>query len=325
MLLRSLLLLLLFFPFAVRAADLPGIPLFIEEMVAKHHFSRDELELTFKRAVHRPDIIEAISAPATLKPWIEYRPNFINPKRIAGGVAFWKKYHKALARAEREFGVPQEIILGVIGVETLYGKNAGKNRALDALTTLTFDYPRRATFFRGELEEFLLLAREQDFNLLGIQASYAGALGIPQFMPSNYRKLAVDYNGNGKIDLMNEPEDAIGSVANFLKFHGWHKGELIAIRADVSKDSCAGDIITPRTVTAWKELGVLPFKLVDQNLPSWLLDFTAEKGKEFWLAFNNFAVITHYNNSNFYAMSVYQLAQAVINARAKESRSKVSR
>lgn len=300
-----------------QAADLPGIPQFIEHMVEKHQFKREELVQVFKQAEHKPDIIAAISAPAVLKPWTEYRPNFINPKRINRGVEFWNQYEKDLIRAEKQYGVPQEIILGIIGVETMYGRNAGRYRTLDALTTLAFDYPRRADFFRTELEEYLLLAREQQFDLLAIQSSYAGALGIPQFMPSNYRRLAVDFNGNGKVDLLREPEDAIGSVANFLRFHGWHSGQPVAIRAQVGEESCVGDISAPRAVSRWASLGIMPQEPVDVAKPAWLLDFTVESGKEFWLAFNNFAVITHYNNSSFYAMSVFQLAQAVTEARAK--------
>ncbi len=294
------------------AADLPGIPQFIDEMVAKHQFKRDELVLTFQRATYRPDVIAAISAPATIKPWVEYRAAFINPVRIDGGVEFWKQYAATLKRAEQQYGVPQEIIIAVIGVETLYGRRAGKFRTLDALTTLAFDYPRRAEFFRNELAEYLLLAREQDFNLLAIQASYAGALGIPQFMPSSYRKYAVDFNGNGKIDLLREPEDAIGSVANYLKQYGWKAGEPVAYRAKVGNESFPSAVADARTLAAWAEAGVVPVtKLQGAMPPAWLLDFTVETGKEYWLTCNNFRVITLYNNSNFYAMSVFQLATAL--------------
>ncbi len=302
---------------AAQAADLPGIPAFIDEMVAKHQFKREELARAFRRADYRPDVIESISKPATLKPWSEYRANFINPERIEGGVRFWKKHAAALQRAERQYGVPQEYIVGIIGVETLYGKNMGKYRALDALTTLAFAYPRRADFFRLELEQYLLLAREQDFNVLGVQSSYAGALGMPQFMPGNLRKYGVDFNGNGKIDIMREPEDAIGSVANYFRHYGWRSGEPVALEAQVADDKRLGNPVETRPVLAWKvDACVTPLTPLDgQQPPAWLLDLTLEKGKQYWLAFGNFDVIMRYNTSSFYAMSVHQLAQAVKAAR----------
>jgi membrane-bound lytic murein transglycosylase B len=301
---------------SAQAIDLPGIPAFIDEMVAKHKFKREELQQAFSRAEYRADAIESITKPAIFKPWVEYRPNFINPQRIDGGVQFWHKYSAALRRAEKQYGVPQEIILGVIGVETLYGRNPGKYRALDALTTLAFDYPRRADFFRDELEQYLLLAREQGFDLLDIQSSYAGALGIPQFMPSNYRRYAVDYNGNGRIDIMNEPEDAIGSVANYLRQYGWRCGEPVALLSKVEDEKRLGVIGEARPYIAWREAGVVALKQPEGYLPpAWLLDFTVQSGKEYWLVFSNFNVIMRYNNSNFYAMTVYQLAEAVRQAR----------
>jgi membrane-bound lytic murein transglycosylase B len=311
-----LFLVLLFIHCTAQAVELPGIPAFIDEMVAKHQFKREELQLAFSRAEYRADVIESISKPAILRPWVEYRPTFINPQRIEGGVQYWRKHASALKRAERKYGVPQEIILGIIGVETMYGRNAGRYLALDALTTLAFVYPRREEFFRDELEHYLLLAREQGFDLLGIQASYAGALGIPQFMPSSYRRYAVDFNGNGKIDIMNEPDDAIGSVANYLKQFGWRSGEPVALLSKVEDEKRLGTVGDARPYIAWRDVGVTPVKKHDSELPpAWLLDFTVESGKEYWLVFNNFNVIMRYNNSNFYAMSVYQLADAIRRAR----------
>jgi membrane-bound lytic murein transglycosylase B len=304
------LLALLLLPTLAHSADLPGIPAFIDEMVAKHHFKKEELERTFKRAEHRPDVIEAISKPATLKPWAEYRATFVNQQRIEGGIKFWNKYESTLKRAEKQFGVPQEYIVAIIGVETLYGKNAGKFRTLDALTTLAFDYPKRETFFRSELEQYLLLVREQDFNLLSIQSSYAGALGIPQFMPSNFRKYALDFNGNHKVDILHEPEDAIGSVANYFKHYGWRTGEPVALQAKVA-DEHRLDVLTElRPTFAWKvDAGVTPVDSTDSMLPpSWVLDLTFDTGKEYWLVFENFDVIMRYNTSSYYAMTVHQLA-----------------
>ncbi len=183
-------LLLLSIP-SVGAMELPGIPVFIDEMVFKHQFKRDDLEQMFQRAQYRQAVINAISAPTTIKPWPQYRAAFTNTKHISDGLKFWQNHMNALQRAEKEYGVPQEMIVAVIGVETNYGRNTGKFNILDALTTLAFDYPRRADFFRNELEQYLLLAREQKFEPFKTQGSYAGALGIPQFMPSSYRKHAV--------------------------------------------------------------------------------------------------------------------------------------
>lgn len=305
----------LYFPFifillvpGAQAANLPGIPEFINEMVAKHQFKRDELVQVFDEANYRQDVIDAMNTPSTLKPWLEYRSAFINPKRITGGMKFWLKYADALKRAEKIYGVPQEIIIAIIGVETLYGRHAGNYRTLDALTTLSFDYPRRVDFFRSELEQYLLLAREQSFDILNIRASYAGALGIPQFMPSSYRKNAVDFDGDGKIDLMTGAEDAIGSVANYLRQYGWKPGELVAMRANVVEGNRPNDVGAARSLSAWGKLGVTPQGKVGDGMYAYLLDFTLPNGKEFWFGFNNFAVITTYNNSSYYAMSVYQLA-----------------
>ncbi len=307
------LLLLLAAPY-VRAADLPGIPQFIDEMVAKHQFKRDELVQVFQRAQYRQVVIDAISTPATIKPWPEYRAIFINPKRINGGLQFWQRYADTLQRAEKQYGVPQEIIVALIGVETMYGNNSGKFSVLEALTTLAFDYPRRADFFRNELEQYLLLARDQDFELLKVQGSYAGAMGIPQFMPSSYRKYAVDFSGDGKIDLLHDPVDAIGSVANYLKQYGWLSGEPVAARANVGENGRAGSLAETHTVAAWAASGVQPDQQIAADKTARLVDFTAAEGKEYWLAFNNFNVITRYNNSDFYAMSVHQLAEALRDA-----------
>ncbi len=304
--------------FPVQSAVLPGIPEFIDSMVAKHHFNRAELERAFDRAQYQPSIIESISRPATLKPWAEYRAAFVNPERIRFGLKFWRKHQRALKRAERKYGVPQEIIVAVIGVETVYGRDAGRYRVLDALTTLAFGFPRRADFFRSELENYLLLARDDQYDLLDVRGSYAGAMGIPQFMPSSHRKYAVDFNGNHKIDLMKEPDDAIGSVANYLQGYGWIKGKPVAARARADENAGRGNPIL-LTLAAWSASGIVPVERFSQEETARLTDFTMPAGREYWLAFNNFDVITRYNNSDFYAMSVFQLAQALKAAREGKS------
>lgn len=312
---KFILSLLLLCPLAVRAADFPGIPQFIDEMVVKHQFKRGELENVFVHAQHNPAVIELISRPATIKPWLEYRAAFVNSKRVKLGLEFWNKYRNTLRRAERKYGVPQEIIVAVIGVETIYGQNAGNFLVLDALTTLAFDYPRRADFFRSELENYLLLAREQQLDLLDIRGSYAGALGIPQFMPSSYRNYAVDFNNNRTIDLLRENVDSIGSVANYLQGYGWVEGEPVAARAQTGAELPASAAGTPRTLAEWAASGIMHGVNFAPDKPARLIDFTVEEGKEYWLAFNNFEVITRYNNSDFYAMSVFQLAEELKAAR----------
>lgn len=309
------LLLALLFLFAVPhlyADELPGISQFVDEMVSKHQFERNELLRAFGKIQRRQSVIDAISRPATLKPWTEYRAAFVNDQRIRGGLEFWQRYATELQRAEQQYGVPQEIIVALIGVETRYGVNAGRYGTLEALSTLAFAYPRRADFFRDELEQYLLLAREQEFDLLKVQGSYAGALGIPQFMPSSYRKYAVDFSGDGRVDLLGDPVDAIGSVANYLKQYGWLSGAPVTVLVDGSHmNRLAGE----HTVAEWAAAGAKPDKEIAPDVKARMMDFTVAVGKEYWLAFNNFDVITQYNNSDFYAMSVFQLAEALLDAR----------
>jgi membrane-bound lytic murein transglycosylase B len=298
---------------SVHAADLPGIPEFIDEMVAKHHFNRAELSQLFVEAQHRPSIIDAITRPATKKPWGEYRAVFVNPQRVKAALAFWQQHRVALQRAEQQYGVPQEIILGILGVETLYGKNMGNYRVLDALTTLAFDYPKRAPFFRSELENYLLLTRDLQLDRLDLKGSYAGAIGIPQFMPSSYRKYAVDFNDNHKTDLRNEAEDAIGSVANYLHGYGWQANEAVAIRAQV-ENAIPNDLIENKTVQSlvvWAKQGVHSNEAVAFNRTARVMRFTMPDSYQFWLGFNNFDVITRYNTSDYYALSVFELAEAI--------------
>lgn len=290
-----------------RAEEFPGLDRFMDEMVKEHQFARSELEQAFAQIKPRQSVIDAISRPATLKPWLEYRAAFVNKQRVTGGLAFWQTYADALQRAEKQYGVPQEIIVALIGIETRYGVNMGKYGTLEALSTLAFGYPRRADFFRSELGQYLLLAREQGFDLLGIQGSYAGALGIPQFMPGSYRKYAVDFNGDGKVDLLHEPVDAIGSVANFLKQHGWVEGAPVTMLVDAGGDWAPG----VHDMAEWAASGVKASKEMAPGGKARMMDFTVTEGKEHWLAFANFDAITRYNNSDFYAMTVFQLAQAL--------------
>lgn len=304
----------------VAAYDSPAVKGFVDKMVSKHHFRRDELVRLFKLAKYKQAVIDAISTPATTKPWLDYRAGFVNDARISAGLRFWRRNAAALRRAEKRYGVPQDIIVALLGVETFYGKQSGSFRAVDALSTLSFDYPPRADFFRGELEQYLLLAREQQFNLLAVKGSYAGALGWPQFMPSSYRKYAVDFNNNGKVDLLHEPDDAIGSVANYLKQFGWVGGEPIAVRVLSGGKPCPEHISGAYTLAGLAASGIVPEHATRSTAPVHLVTFSLKQGEECWLAFGNFDVIKTYNNSNYYAMAVLQLADALRTARAQARR-----
>lgn len=316
MLLRTMLaLILLCAAPAASAMQLLDISEFIDQMAAKYQFKRDELVRAFDRAEYRRASIDAISIPPSAKPWSEYRAAFVNFKRTNAGLQFWERYADELARAEAEFGVPQEIIVALIGVETYYGKYRGGITTFDALATLAFDYPRRAAFFRGELEQYLLLARDQEFDLAQVQGSYAGAMGIPQFMPSSYRKYALDYDNDGRIDLLNDAVDAIGSVANYLKQYGWVSGGEIAVHANVTDPMNLGNLGSQRSLQDWSLAQVDAERPTISGTMARLVDFTVPQGREYWFAFNNFDVITRYNNSDYYAMTVFQLAEALRAAR----------
>ena len=220
-------------------ANRPEVAQFVEQMTSRHGFSRAELLTLFTRARPQPGVIKAMTAPAESAPrrsWQNYRAQFVNPARIDAGVRFYERHIAALERAAKEFGVPESVIVAIIGVETVYGRNLGSYRVVDALSTLAFDYPPRSEYFRGELEHFLLHARQEGIDVISARGSYAGAIGIPQFMPSSYRAFAVDYDGDGKRDLAGSVEDALGSVANYLKAHGWRRDQPTAVAARVEGD-----------------------------------------------------------------------------------------
>lgn len=299
---------------------------FMAEMARKHNFVESELSFLFARAKFYPAIVELITPPVNprVRSWQAYRSRFLDPVRIEGGVTLWRKYEKELARAEQEFGVPAEIIVAIMGVETVYGRNTGSWRVIDALTTLSFDYPKRAEFFRSELENYLLFVREHDVDVFSVRGSYAGAIGIPQFMPGSWRRYAVDYDGNGKINLRESFVDSIGSIGNFLKGHGWAAGGAIAFPArldgDAWKPLLDKDILPHTPLADLGRFGITSETLVAQRLPAdtrfTLVDLvTPDAATEYWIGLQNFYVITRYNRSSFYAMSVMQLAQEIKKAR----------
>ena len=288
---------------------------FINEMVKKHDFDRANLVKVFKKVKINPKIIEYITRPAEAKPWYEYRPIFLKEDRIRGGVKFWRQNAKLLQRAYEEYGVAPEIIVAIIGIETKYSKYKGKFPVMNALATLGFDYPKRAKFFKKELEEFLLLAREEKANPMSIKGSYAGAMGKPQFISSSYRRYAVDFDGDGKRDILNSTADAIGSVANYFAEHNWYKDEPVATPAEVKGKSYQAIVkkgIKPKMpLEEMLDSGVSINWKHTPGLQAALIDLELKKGHEYWVAFNNFYVITRYNHSELYAMAAYQLSQEI--------------
>ncbi len=294
---------------------------FVRDMVARHGFVEKELAYLFSRARREPAILAAIQPPKDLKArsWRTYRARFVNERRIADGVEFWQRNAAALERAAREQGVPEEIIVAIIGVETLYGRQMGTWRVIDALATLAFDYPPRADFFRGELEQYLLYAREQGVDVFSVKGSYAGAIGIPQFMPGSYRRFAVDFDGDGGIDLRGSPADAIGSVANFLARHGWRRGERVLLPARLAGGASEARALIDAGLEPSAALGDLRRYGVETrtdlplDTPVALIELESEDAPpEYRLGLRNFYALTRYNRSALYASAVFDLAQEIL-------------
>lgn len=299
----------------------PEVQSFITELVQRHGFAENELQALFSK-VQRVEGVMQLMVPAERPPWEKYQAMFLNDARIEGGLAFWQANRRTLARAEREFGVPAQYIVAIIGIETYYGKNMGRWRVIDALSTLSFDYPARAAFFRSELEQYLLLAREQDLDVFELRGSYAGAIGIPQFMPGSLRRYGVDYNADGAVDLRGSSSDAIGSVGNFLKGHGWRRGEPVIYRAKVKSEEARKYVdgsVTPKTPL--KELISAGLELKPSPASTEALGVLLALGDEHRVGLHNFWVITRYNRSAFYATAVADLAAALA-ARRRQSAGK---
>lgn len=306
---------------------------FIDGMVAKHAFNRTELESVFGKLDYVERAVQLVkpAPPGQPKNWRAYRARFVEPIRINAGVAFWEQHAEALARAEAQYGVPAEIIVGIIGVESVYGRYTGNFRVLDVLTTLAFAYPdtsnrvSRMAFFRGEVENTLLLARESGIDPFSLHGSYAGAIGWPQFMPGSIRAYAVDFDGDRQIDLRNSPVDAIGSVANFLVRHGWKPGGPLVFPATVTGDGAnrwqdliGKGLVADIRLDELKAVGIVPGIEPPENLLYGLVDLqNGYEPTEYWIAADNFFAITKYNRSYFYAMSVIELGRAVKAARAR--------
>jgi len=299
---------------ALNLDEYPELGAFINEIAEKHQFSTVELTNWFRQAEIRPEVVDAMEKPKEALPWSEYKKIFVTDENVRNGIEFWQKNVQTLVRANDQFGVAPEIIIAILGVETQYGKHTGRFPILDALTTLMLKYSPRKEFFRHELTEYLLLTRELAIDPLSIKGSYAGAIGIAQFMPSSYRAYAVDFDGDRKRDL-NRKEDAIGSVANYFKQHGWKAGEPIANEAKIDGlrfSEIENQGPEPKyDVKQLRKYGIVPVQTVDKNQLAALITLEDQAGPLYRLGYNNFYVITRYNRNKNYAMSVYELSQLI--------------
>jgi membrane-bound lytic murein transglycosylase B len=290
----------------------PPLEKFIAQMAYAHGFDIHALRALFAQVQTSQGVVKAIGAPSTSKSWYEFKPLFVDAGRISGGVKYWNENAGVLARAHSEFGVPESVIVALIGIETRYGRNTGGYRVLDALTTLAFDWPARGDFFRGELEEFLLLCREQNWDPLTVKGSFAGAMGLAQFMPGSYRRHGIDFDGDGRIDLWTNSADVIGSVGSYLRSFGWKEGQPIVAPARIEN----GD---PRplleiglkpslTLDQWRARGARPLSPMPDALNASLFSLDLIGGAEYWFGFDNFYALLQYNRSRNYVMAIYELS-----------------
>jgi membrane-bound lytic murein transglycosylase B len=295
--------------------EVASVRSFMLEVESRHGLDGAWLEEIFRDARRQQSILDAFARPAEAKPWHAYREIFVTPKRVRGGAKFVAKHRPLLERVRERFGVPPEIVAAIIGVETFYGRYTGRYRVIDALSTLAFFSPRRGKFFRRELEEYLLFLQEENRGAADLMGSYAGAIGIPQFIPSSYRAYAVDFDGDGRRDLSGSVDDAVGSVGSYLGRHGWRAGDPVAVPVTALEparaDPLAGEL---RPELAWRDLEAVGVRIGDDvpspapETPVALVRLDGAEGPEYWAGFRNFYVITRYNRSALYAMAVHQLA-----------------
>ncbi len=314
---------LVLFCVPVLAAEHPGTDEFVARAASEYGLPESEVRGLLLEAEYKQSIVDAISRPAEGKPWHEYRLIFLTDKRISEGVDFWKENRELITAASEKFGVDEEIIVSIIGVETFYGRITGNYRIIDALVTLGFYYPEglssdRSPFFSSELMQYMQLALEEELPAAEVTGSYAGAMGMGQFMPSSYREYAVDFDEDGRRDLWRSTPDVVGSVANYLHRHGWQAGQPVTRRALASTDAAFDEIssrnLTPTlTVAEWQEKGFRSSNELPPDLPAAVLKLVEEKRNTYWLTFKNFYVITRYNRSPRYAMAVYELSQEIKN------------
>ena len=297
--------------FPAQADTATQVQAFTDTLVAQG-FERAVIDKALANRQPNQTILNAIARPAEAKPWYQYRPLFVTPQRINAGIEFWRANKATLERARQTYQVPEQIIVAIIGVETMYGRNMGSFAAIDALYTLGFHYPRRADFFRDELRHLFLLAREEGWAVTDPKGSYAGAMGLGQFIPSSYRHYAVDFDGDGHRDLFANSADAIGSVANYFAEHQWRYGAPVAMPVTVSADVSAlleKDLEPTQSAALLRRSGVAVPPSITDDTQLRLLAFQQEKEMEYWIGFNNFYVISRYNRSPLYSLAVYQLAE----------------
>ncbi|MGF1547507.1 MAG: lytic murein transglycosylase B [Thiotrichales bacterium] len=298
------------------------VRLFVRDLQAEG-FPAARAEAMLAQAVRQQKVLDLIQRPAEGKPWNEYRDIFVTDRRIKGGVRFWNENEKWLRLARERYGVPEEIMVGIIGVETFYGAQMGQHKVFDALVTLSFDYPPRSPFFTKELKNFLLLTQEEPIDPFGVQGSYAGAMGMGQFMPSSYRAYAVDFDGDGRRDLWRSAADGIGSVANYFKVHGWVAGEPVVAPARVAGDAYlnleANNRKPSYALAELKRAGISPEASIGEHERLVFMNLEGVDGSEFWIGHQNFYVITQYNHSVKYALAVYQLAEAIKQQRQQQA------
>ncbi|MGB9429860.1 MAG: lytic murein transglycosylase B [Gammaproteobacteria bacterium] len=319
-------------PAAVQKASIPAPPApytarpevqqFIDRLVQQDGFDKNWLEKTLAAAQPHDSILAAIAKPYEAKPWYQYKPLFVTPARINAGVAFWDAHAALLTKAQQQYGVPASIIVSILGVESFYGRQKGGYPVLNALATLSFDYPPRAGFFQGELEQYLLMCREHGFDPPSLMGSYAGAMGAPQFMPDSYRQYAVTFDGKGSPDIWSNWADIIGSVANYFHIHGWQPDDLVAVPAALSAVvTKIPATLAPTTVGVLRSGGVVVSHGLADNTPAMLVPLELADSTEYWVGLHNFRVILQYNRSPLYAMAVYDLATRITEARALEGQS----
>jgi len=289
---------------------------FSADLVQKDGFEQAYVTAVFSGIESKQAILDAMSRPAEkVKPWSEYRNIFITPRRISAGVDFFREHEARLRKIATKTGVPAEIIVAILGVETFYGTRTGSYRAVDALATLGFDYPPRSAFFSRELRELFLLAREEQLDIGGLVGSYAGALGPPQFIPSSYRNYAVDGNGDGRRDLLQNWDDIMASIANYFVEHNWQPGQPIATRAEFARDAVRPtgptELVMKDTVGSLTRQGVQFTTDLPVTAPALLVSLQGEDGDEYWVGFQNYYAITRYNRSTMYALAVFQLSEAI--------------
>jgi membrane-bound lytic murein transglycosylase B len=298
-------------------ADREDVRQFMQEMHRKHGFDEAWLAGIIGAAESQPKIIELMSKPAEqVMAWHDYRDHFLTDERIAAGVAFWVEHRERLAEIEKSTGVSQHVIVGILGVETFFGRITGRFRVIDALATLAFDYPPRSKYFREELEQFLLLARENQIDATAALGSYAGAMGRSQFMPRSYRAYAVDGDGDDRSDLWGSWDDVIASVANYLAKHGWRAGEPVASPASLwfpGADAliAAGSLAPDTTVKALRDRGLSFETSLDGRAPAFFISLAGDAGPEYRAGFFNCGVITRYNRSVMYALAVHDLGSRI--------------